>query len=220
VRIPIDPRKFLRALLSGNRLAEQIDAEINRSLDQANLASVEELTTLRTELEHVSHALTALSKRLTEVTAQSKAFQAEQAAARADSLVTGWTSRVKVMESFHDTIQPTLDHIARSFDTASAGVVTMREKSRVLDKASDEAAKTGHQADAEANTLRARIGTMADALDSFASTIEAESNKPKPKPKPKAEKVCKVEGCTRPHRARGYCARHYQQWRRGTLEAT
>lgn len=28
---------------------------------------------------------------------------------------------------------------------------------------------------------------------------------------------CKVPGCTSPHRARGYCARHYQMWKRGTL---
>jgi hypothetical protein len=31
-------------------------------------------------------------------------------------------------------------------------------------------------------------------------------------------KACKVRGCTEPHRSRGYCARHYQQWRRGVLE--
>lgn len=27
--------------------------------------------------------------------------------------------------------------------------------------------------------------------------------------------VCSVDGCSRPHKCRGYCAVHYQQWRRG-----
>jgi predicted nucleic acid-binding Zn-ribbon protein len=31
-------------------------------------------------------------------------------------------------------------------------------------------------------------------------------------------KVCKVPGCKESPRARGFCARHYQKWRRGTLE--
>lgn len=30
--------------------------------------------------------------------------------------------------------------------------------------------------------------------------------------------VCKVPGCNNPARARGFCARHYQRWRRGTLK--
>lgn len=29
--------------------------------------------------------------------------------------------------------------------------------------------------------------------------------------------LCQVEGCGSPVRAKGYCARHYQQWKRGTL---
>jgi len=32
-----------------------------------------------------------------------------------------------------------------------------------------------------------------------------------------AAKACSVKGCKGTHRARGYCAKHYQQWKRGTL---
>lgn len=35
----------------------------------------------------------------------------------------------------------------------------------------------------------------------------------------KSEKVCSVKGCKRPYRAKGYCAVHYQKWRRGELDA-
>jgi hypothetical protein len=29
---------------------------------------------------------------------------------------------------------------------------------------------------------------------------------------------CRVEGCKRPYRAKGYCVSHYQKWRRGEVE--
>lgn len=31
-------------------------------------------------------------------------------------------------------------------------------------------------------------------------------------------RVCKVPGCNAPYRSKGFCGRHYQQWRRGRLE--
>lgn len=31
------------------------------------------------------------------------------------------------------------------------------------------------------------------------------------------KRVCKVKGCKRPYRAKGYCNVHYQKWRRGEL---
>jgi hypothetical protein len=30
-------------------------------------------------------------------------------------------------------------------------------------------------------------------------------------------KKCKVEGCKRPYRAKGYCVTHYSKWRRGEI---
>jgi hypothetical protein len=34
---------------------------------------------------------------------------------------------------------------------------------------------------------------------------------------PRAERRCKVKGCKRPYRAKGYCGTHYRAWRRGDL---
>ena len=36
--------------------------------------------------------------------------------------------------------------------------------------------------------------------------------------KKKVKKICKVKGCKLPHRSKGYCEKHYMQWRRGTLK--
>ncbi|MBI4126466.1 MAG: hypothetical protein HY465_03135 [Deltaproteobacteria bacterium] len=30
---------------------------------------------------------------------------------------------------------------------------------------------------------------------------------------------CKIEGCKRPYRSKGYCNVHFRKWRRGELEA-
>lgn len=32
--------------------------------------------------------------------------------------------------------------------------------------------------------------------------------------------ACKVEGCKRPYRAKGYCFHHYKAWRQGELGAS
>ena len=32
-----------------------------------------------------------------------------------------------------------------------------------------------------------------------------------------AEKLCQVDGCETKVRAKGYCGKHYQKWKRGTL---
>ena len=34
------------------------------------------------------------------------------------------------------------------------------------------------------------------------------------------KKTCKVEGCKRAYRAKGYCYFHYQKWRKGELPKT
>lgn len=40
-----------------------------------------------------------------------------------------------------------------------------------------------------------------------------------PAPAPEADRAgCKVPGCEDPIRSKGFCARHYQKWRRGSLE--
>ncbi len=33
-----------------------------------------------------------------------------------------------------------------------------------------------------------------------------------------AKRVCKIRGCNEPYRSKGYCEKHYQQWRRRRLK--
>lgn len=62
--------------------------------------------------------------------------------------------------------------------------------------------------------LVARIGILEDQINALEERsrqlAEASTNANR--------KVCKVPGCNEPVRSRGYCGRHYQQWRRGRLQ--
>jgi len=44
--------------------------------------------------------------------------------------------------------------------------------------------------------------------------------RPEAPKEPPPKRVCTVQGCGRRHVAKGYCASHYQAWRRGTINKT
>ena len=46
------------------------------------------------------------------------------------------------------------------------------------------------------------------------------TKKKAPAAKSAGKKACKVAGCKRAYRAKGFCFFHYKKWRRGELEAT
>jgi hypothetical protein len=70
--------------------------------------------------------------------------------------------------------------------------------------------------DAKLAALEQRLAAAVPAAPP-AGDAPAPAPRPAPAPAP-AARICKVPGCTNKVRARGFCARHYQQWRRGTLE--
>ena len=86
-------------------------------------------------------------------------------------------------------------------------------------------AETTDDLEEHLDALEARVTALVARLEK-AEALEArvaalESRKPEvtatPTPGPGA-RVCKVDGCNKKIRAKGFCAAHYQQWRRGTLE--
>lgn len=65
------------------------------------------------------------------------------------------------------------------------------------------------------DSLEKRLERMAALEARIAALEEAPAARV---PVVRASKVCKVEGCESSVRAKGFCAMHYQRWRRGTLE--
>ena len=62
-----------------------------------------------------------------------------------------------------------------------------------------------------------RLVARIDELEEKLATLEETTDRLVQSGTP-AKKVCKVPGCNEPVRSRGYCGRHYQQWRRGRLK--
>ena len=50
-------------------------------------------------------------------------------------------------------------------------------------------------------------------------TVKTKAKKAAPKAKGGGKKTCKIQGCKRGYRAKGFCFFHYSKWRRGELEA-
>jgi len=74
--------------------------------------------------------------------------------------------------------------------------------------------------------LQAETASLREAL--AAARADEPEPQPEPEPEPEAPKKrgrkslahlgCSVAGCEHDHRSKGFCARHYQAWRRGNLE--
>lgn len=78
----------------------------------------------------------------------------------------------------------------------------------------EEALATARQAHQLATTARATAESAAEGVGSLEDKLAPEQ------PVTAAVRVddrCQVADCTEKHRAKGFCARHYQQWRRGVL---
>jgi hypothetical protein len=61
-----------------------------------------------------------------------------------------------------------------------------------------------------------RIMARIDALEARVVAIESQATTGST-PSLSESKTCKVDGCDDPYRSKGFCGRHYQAWRRGSL---
>jgi hypothetical protein len=61
-----------------------------------------------------------------------------------------------------------------------------------------------------------RIMARIDALEARVVAIESQATTESATSLGES-KTCKVDGCTEPYRSKGFCGRHYQAWRRGSL---
>ena len=72
------------------------------------------------------------------------------------------------------------------------------------------------------NSLRGQVSGTTNAIERIVARLEAleerlEQLEANPQPSNAAPKQCQVPDCTEPFRSKGFCGRHYQQWRRGRL---
>jgi hypothetical protein len=76
----------------------------------------------------------------------------------------------------------------------------------------EEALTAAKQALQLATTARATAESAVEGIGSIEDRLEGSHEAPA------VDDKCRVPGCTERHRAKGFCARHYQQWRRSSLD--
>ena len=88
-------------------------------------------------------------------------------------------------------------------------------------KAAEDAVATSRQASQLAQSALATAESAVDGAEALEAALAAGSA---PAPATVADAaagkadVCSIPGCGGKVRAKGYCAKHYQQWKRGTLD--
>lgn len=116
-------------------------------------------------------------------------------------------------------IRDLVNNLRGQLTGATGGVKRLAETAEELEERLDEL-------EDKVAALAARV-EKAEALEARIAALEARpaaAAVPSPAPAPApvaaapAAKVCKVDGCDKSVRAKGFCASHYQRWRRGTLE--
>lgn len=63
-----------------------------------------------------------------------------------------------------------------------------------------------------------KLSLRVASIDRRTDKLLRKSQSRKAKATAGAKRVCKARGCNEPYRSKGYCERHYQQWRRRRLK--
>lgn len=142
-----------------------------------------------------------------------------------------------------DAVRKQLTQANADVADLSRRVDALAEQLQAIQAASDQHAAAAQAARADAAAARAELQAIRATPAPQVATPEPQAAKPEPqaaKPEPQAaepkaaaaksadepkrgrpsltHKGCKVADCGNVHRSKGFCGRHYQQWRRGTLD--
>ena len=114
---------------------------------------------------------------------------------------------------------------------AVGGVKRLADRIEALEDELSTSKEAARQLQTEVEGLRAELAGLREggpateplageavAPDAGPAKPEKEESPANEPPEVTAEEHCAVTDCDQQARARGFCARHYQQWRRGKLE--
>ncbi len=116
--------------------------------------------------------------------------------------------KLAALEERVGSLEKKLNMAMGAVQASSATLMTVRA-------AADEAVTTAKQAHQLATTARATAEAAAEGVNALEERVALDT--PTASLPGTPEEACRVEGCQGRHRAKGFCARHYQQWRRSHL---
>lgn len=106
-----------------------------------------------------------------------------------------------------------------AIQAASAQILQLKEEAEQARNLAQQAMQRASSAQATAEAAAEGISALEDRLEAAPAPVVSATAAAPAAVEPTDDERCSVPGCTGKHRARGYCAKHYQQWKRGTLEA-
>lgn len=178
--------------------------EVLRSQDVVRPA---ELQALRGELRGVNSALEALKVQIGALSKAVDGVREAQGALRSD------LEEVRSRPAPAPAIEPAVEAPSEIKEGAPRADEAPAEPAPADEAAADLGSPaqgpSGHEADEEAS---------AEQAPSADEGAEEPGGGERPVGRPRNTTGCRVPGCERSHRARGFCSPHYQQWRRGVLE--
>jgi hypothetical protein len=204
-------RSTLASLVSAPLLAvleERLREIIDQQTDARGFADPASIRDLNA---HVANARKAVTELAADLAAQSQAIaELNQSVDDDEPEFDDIGLRLAGLDARDEQIRDGLDHATSDTRKLADKITALRAS---LDRASSKLDGT------EALAQRAAVAAESSAasLAGLAQAPATSSVAAAPARRAKADKGCKVEDCDGKHRARGFCGRHYQMWKRATL---
>lgn len=183
-------------------------------LSGENYASPEAIRGLMSDLTHAQTGLKGLEA---EIAALRQALQSLHESDAAPTPADELALRLSGLSARDNRIETRIDDISASLQMLNDELVSSKE---VLTGAEARIAKAESLA-LEASGTASKAGEKTEEVSKAKAPAQKQAPAKKDAPAqtalPVGDRGCKVPGCDNKHRARGFCGKHYQMWRRNTL---
>lgn len=125
--------------------------------------------------------------------------------------------RLAALEERVTSLEKRLSMAMGAVQAATAKLMELQQASEQAQATASRALQRATSASAAAESATDGISALEARLEELDAPASAAPERSVPAA-PTSEPSCRVPGCTNKHRARGFCGRHYQQYRRSTLE--
>lgn len=215
-------RSTLASLLSAPLLAvleQRLREVITRETDSRGYADPEVVRELNT---HVAHARKAVEELARDLAAQQAAVRTLHEQFDDDEPeIDDVGLRLAGLDARDEQLRAHLDRVTsdarRLADQVTALRTELDRAERKLESAESFTAQASQAAQRSASAVSAQAAATAQAEPAPPAPEDEPASEPAAAPVDPDDRGCGVPDCTGKHRARGFCARHYQMWKRGTL---
>jgi len=201
-------------------LTTAVEARLQVLLDQSiasrDLVATTELRALVAQVSQLHQRADQMQAALDDVQAAVEAGHAGLEA-RETASEERVNKRLLALLEAQTELEDDVEKLLKSIQPATAAIAGFEDQLKAVKAASAEANSAALGAKSSADKVSQRLSGLKAPKAPAAKPAEAKEAAPAQAKLPIGDKGCKVPGCTSKHRARGFCGKHYQQWKRGKL---